>query len=212
MVVAQFQRRLAFLPLADYRALRRIRRMDFLPTSTAPPLELMDYIGPAIGAALFVIVMALVAEPTRRSLNAVLVAGASGVYLSGGFGVWELVYPVVVTPVVYRGLQSYRYIGLAWLMHAAWDLPHHLWGHPIWPFMPTSSFGCFVFDSLIAVCFFAGATDFVHRRVFTTSGTNVLRENEQGGTHQLQDCHRGRRQPDDLHIAPRSQDFTEDGF
>jgi hypothetical protein len=36
-------------------------------------------------------------------------------------------------------------------------LPHHLWGHPIWPFMRSSSFGCFVFDSLIAVWFLAGA-------------------------------------------------------
>jgi hypothetical protein len=79
----------------------------------------------------------------------------------GGFGIWELAYPVVATPVVYRALQSYRYIGLAWLMHAAWDLPHHLWGNPMWPFMRTSSFGCFVFDSLIALWFLAGAPDVV---------------------------------------------------
>jgi hypothetical protein len=59
--------------------------------------------------------------------------------------------------VVYRALRSYRYIGLAWLTHAAWDLPHHLLGNPIWPFMRSSSFGCFVFDSLIAVWFLAGA-------------------------------------------------------
>jgi hypothetical protein len=42
-------------------------------------------------------------------------------------------------------------------MHAAWDLPHHLWGNPIWPFMPTSSFGCVIFDSLIALWFLVGA-------------------------------------------------------
>jgi Family of unknown function (DUF6010) len=42
-------------------------------------------------------------------------------------------------------------------MHAAWDLAHHLWGNPIWPFMPTSSWGCMIFDSLIALWFFAGA-------------------------------------------------------
>jgi hypothetical protein len=110
-------------------------------------------------------------------LNAVLVAGASGVYLSGGFGVWELVYPVVVMPVAYRGLQSYRYIGLAWLMHAAWDLPHHLWGHPIWPFMPTSSFGCVVFDSLIAIWFIGGAPDFVHRRAGATAAAGAPEPN-----------------------------------
>jgi Family of unknown function (DUF6010) len=120
-------------------------------------MTLMDVLGPALGAFLFVLVMSLAREPTRRTLNAVIVGGASGVYLSGGFGIWEIVYPVVVTPVIYRALQSYRYIALAWLMHAAWDLAHHLWGNPIWPFMPTSSFGCFVFDSLIAVWFLAGA-------------------------------------------------------
>ena len=122
-----------------------------------PPLSVMDYVGPALGAALFVLLMSLMREPARRTFNAVLVAGASGVYLSGGFGLWELLYPLVATPIVYRGLQSHRYIGLAWLLHAVWDLPHHLWGNPIWPFMPTSALGCAIFDTLIAVWFLAGA-------------------------------------------------------
>ena len=128
----------------------------------------MDVLGPTIGAGIFVVTMSLVREPSRRGLNAVIVAGASGVYLSGGFGLWELAYPVLVTPVVYRALQSYRYIGIAWLMHAAWDIAHHLWGNPIWPFLATSSFGCFVLDSLIAVWFLAGAPALVpgtHRRI-----------------------------------------------
>ncbi|HKC54575.1 MAG TPA: DUF6010 family protein, partial [Vicinamibacterales bacterium] len=59
------------------------------------PLAVMDYVGPAVGALVFVAVMSLVAEPTRRTLNAVILAGASGVYLSGGFGRWELIYPVI---------------------------------------------------------------------------------------------------------------------
>ena len=117
----------------------------------------MNYIGPVIGAILFVLAMSLLKEPVRQKLNVVLVAGAGGAYLSGGFGLWELVYPVIATPVVYAGLRSYRFIGLAWLMHAAWDLPHHLWGNPIWPFMPTSSLGCMIFDSLIAIWFLVGA-------------------------------------------------------
>ena len=50
------------------------------------PLAAMDYVGPALGALVFVAVMSLVAEPTRRTLNAIILAGASGVYLSGGFG------------------------------------------------------------------------------------------------------------------------------
>ena len=119
----------------------------------------MDYVGPAIAAVVFVLVMSLVKEPTRRTLNAILVAGASGVYLSGGFGLWELVYPAIATPVAYRGLHSYRFIGLAWFMHSGWDLMHHLWGNPIWPFRPASSLGCMIFDALIAAWFVAGGLE-----------------------------------------------------
>jgi len=115
------------------------------------------YYGPAIAALLFVLIMSRVPEPARRTFNAIFVAGTCGVYLSGGFGVWELAYPAVALPVVYAGLRSYRFIGIAWLMHAAWDLAHHLWGQPIWPFMPTSSLGCLIFDALIAIWFLAGA-------------------------------------------------------
>jgi|SRR5215470_10778019 len=123
-----------------------------------PPLVAMNYIAPAVAAVVFVLVMSLVKEPTRRTFNAVLVAGATGTYLSGGgFGVWELLYPVIAMPVVYLGLRSYPLIGVAWLMHACWDLAHHFWGRPLWPFLPTSSFGCMVFDAAIAVWFLAGA-------------------------------------------------------
>jgi hypothetical protein len=124
---------------------------------TPPPLAVMDYVGPAVAAAIFVLIMSLVREPARRNFNAILVAGASAAYLSGGLGPWEVLYPAIASPVVYLGLRSYRFIGIAWLMHSAWDFVHHLWANPIWPFMPTSSFGCMIFDALIAVWFLAGA-------------------------------------------------------
>ena len=124
-----------------------------------------DYYGPVIGALCFVVTMSRVPEPARRTFNAILVAGTCGAYLNGGFGVWELIYPVVATPVVYAALRSYRFIGLAWLMHAGWDLAHHLWGNSIWPFMPASSWGCMIFDTLIAIWFLAGAPTLVGGRV-----------------------------------------------
>ena len=121
-------------------------------------LVTLDFGAPAIAAALFVLGMSRVGEPHRRRLNAMLAAGASGVYMSGGgFGVWELIYPAIAMPLAYLGLGSYRFIGLAWLTHSAWDIAHHVWGHPIWPFMPTSSFGCLIFDAGIAMWFVAGA-------------------------------------------------------
>jgi len=122
-----------------------------------PLLHVSDYLGPAAGAIVFVLIMSLVKEPTRRNFNAIFVAGASGVYLSGGFGPWELLYPAVASVVAYLGLRSHRFIGIAWLMHASWDVLHHLYGNAIWPFMPTSSFGCMMFDALIAIWFLGGA-------------------------------------------------------
>ncbi|WP_257459949.1 DUF6010 family protein [Archangium lipolyticum] len=121
------------------------------------PLHVMDSVGPAIGAVIFVLLMSLVREPARQRINAFLAAGATGVYLSGGFGPWELLFPVLALPVAYLGLRSYRFIGIAWLLHSCWDVAHHLWGNPIWPFMPTSSYGCLIFDALIASWFLAGA-------------------------------------------------------
>lgn len=121
------------------------------------PLVVMDYVGPALGAAVFVAGMSLVVEPTRRTLNAIILAGASGVYLSGGFGPWELLYPLIATPIAFRALRSYRFIGVGWLLHAVWDIAHHLWGNPIWPFMPSSALGCMIFDGLIAQWFLVGA-------------------------------------------------------
>jgi hypothetical protein len=120
-------------------------------------LHPIDVIAPVAAAALFVLVMSRVPEPDRRTFNAIFAAGAIAAYLGGGFGAWELLYPIAATPIVYRGLRSHRAIGIAWLMHAAWDLAHHLWGNPIWPFAPGSSFGCLIFDSAIALWFLAGA-------------------------------------------------------
>src|SRR5437899_8584501 len=125
------------------------------------PLAVMDYVGPALGALLFVAAMSLVAEPTRRTLNAIILAGASGVYLSGGFGLWELTYPVIGAAIAFRGLRSYRFIGVGWLIHAGWDIAHHLWGNPIWPFMPSAALGCMILHSLIASWLLAGAPAFL---------------------------------------------------
>jgi hypothetical protein len=123
----------------------------------------MDYVGPVIGVVAFVLIMSLVKEPSRRTVNAMLTAGLTGVYMSGGgFGVWELLFPVVTLPLAYAGLRSYAAIAAVWLLHSAWDLLHHLWGNPLWPFMPTSSFGCMIFDAVIAIWFLAGAPSYRH--------------------------------------------------
>ena len=135
----------------------------------APPLHVADYLGPAAAALAFVGLMSLVKEPSRRNYNAILVAGAAGAYLSGGLGPWELIYPTLGGAAAYLGLRSYRFIAIGWLMHAGWDLVHHFYGNAIWPFMPTSSFGCTIFDTVIALWFLAGAPSVVElvRRALT---------------------------------------------
>src|SRR5271154_3655568 len=73
---------------------------------------------------------------------------------------WEMAFCTVVAICAYNGLRSYRFIGIGWLLHTAWDILHHLYGHPIIPFLPTSSFGCAVCDPVIALWCFAGAPSF----------------------------------------------------
>jgi hypothetical protein len=127
------------------------------------PTDVADYVGPVVGALVFVILMSLVKEPARRNFNAVFVGGAMGAYLSGGLGAWEILFAAAGIVVAYCGLRSHRFIGIAWLMHSAWDLVHHLFANPIWPFMQTSSFGCMIFDAAIAVWFLAGAPSVMKR-------------------------------------------------
>jgi hypothetical protein len=66
-------------------------------------------------------------------------------------------------PVVYLGQRSYRAIGIAWLLPAAWDLPHQLAGRPIWPHLQTSSLGCMIFDTVIAAWFLAVSQPSFHK-------------------------------------------------
>src|SRR5215468_7463151 len=96
------------------------------PLTPLMRLTPMDVVGPVIGGVVFILLMSLIREPTRRNLNAILVAGSAGLYISGGFGPWELLYAAIAVPVAYRGLRSYAFIGIGWLLHASWDLPHYL--------------------------------------------------------------------------------------
>src|SRR5262245_25543937 len=115
-----------------------------------PPLGIADGIVPVAIGLVFIAVMQRIDEPRRLRLNALLAAGASTTYLGGGLGGWEIVYMVVAASVAYRATASYRYVGVAWLMHSGWDLVHHLWARPILDLQATSSFGCAITDALLA--------------------------------------------------------------
>ncbi len=120
-------------------------------------MGVMDVLGPIIVALVYISLTSLFGEPNRRNFNAIFIAGAGAAYLSGGFGVWEFAFLAVVTYCAYRGLRSYSFIGVGWLLHTGWDVLHHLYGNPIVPFVPDSSFGCAICDPVIALWCFAGA-------------------------------------------------------
>jgi hypothetical protein len=125
--------------------------------SHAPDLAAVSLIAPVVIACVFVLLGSLLKEPTRQKFMAIFVAGAGAAYLNGGLGGWEFAFTAVATYVAYRGLDSYRFIALAWTMHVAWDVMHHFFGRPIVAFAATSSAGCAITDSLLAVWFFFGA-------------------------------------------------------
>ncbi|MFC9469443.1 DUF6010 family protein [Streptomyces coelicoflavus] len=121
------------------------------------PAGLLPYVMPIAIGLLVVLLMSLVPSRHRRPLNALGIAGAGGVYFSGGgFGAWELPFGALMLYVAYRGLTSWTYIGIGWLLHTAWDVAHHLKGNPILPFAHDSSLGCAICDPVIALWCLSG--------------------------------------------------------
>ena len=112
---------------------------------------------PVVVAVLFIAATSAFKEPQRRNFNAIMIAGAGAAYLNGGLGVWEFAFTAVVTYCAYKGLNSYRFIGLGWILHTGWDVMHYLYGNPIVPLVSTSSLGCAICDPFIAAWCLAGA-------------------------------------------------------
>ncbi|MFD7660800.1 DUF6010 family protein [Actinosynnema sp. NPDC059797] len=117
----------------------------------------MTVVVPILIGVVYVVLCSFIEEPHRRRFNAVMVAGAGAAYLSGGgLGAWEFAFTAVVTYCAFRGLDSWFFIGLGWLLHTAWDVVHHVKGAPIVPFAEHSSLGCAICDPVIAVWCLAG--------------------------------------------------------
>lgn len=125
--------------------------------SHAPLFQVPDALAAVIVAGVLILLFSLLREPVRQQFMAIFVSGAGGAYLSGGLGIWEFAFATVMLYVGYRGLRSYNFIGVGWLLHTAWDAVHHFYGNPIVPFVPTSSGQCAICDSLLALWFFNGA-------------------------------------------------------
>jgi hypothetical protein len=108
-------------------------------------------------ALIFITLCSLFREPNRQNFSVLMIAGAGAAYLNGGLLGWEFAFCTVITGVAYWGLKDDRFIGIGWLLHTAWDTVHHLYGTPIVPFVPLSSFGCTICDPALALWYFRGA-------------------------------------------------------
>jgi hypothetical protein len=129
-----------------------------------PALTIVDLISPLIGAAIFIAAFSLFKEPARRNFSAIMIAGAGAAYLNGGLGGWEFAFCALITYLAYQGLNDYRFIGAGWALHTAWDVLHHLYGNPIVPFVASSSAGCAICDTVLALWYFQGAPSILKRR------------------------------------------------
>lgn len=136
----------------------------------------MTIAAPLLIGVLYVCVSSLIREPYRRRFNAIMLAGAGAAYLSGGgLGIWEFAFTAVMTYVAYRGLESWTFIGIGWLLHTAWDIVHYLRGNPIVPFAHGSSLGCAICDPVIAIWCLAGGpsvTDILRNQITRERSTN----------------------------------------
>ncbi|MEV6306558.1 DUF6010 family protein [Actinoplanes sp. NPDC051861] len=148
----------------------------------------MNVLVPILIGVAYVVLSSLIPDPHRRPFNAIMVGGAGAAYLSGGgLGVGEVAFAAVLAFVAFRGLTSWTWIGVGWLLHTAWDVVHHLRGEPILPFDHNSSFGCALCDPVIALWCLAGGPSLHFPR---RSKQDETAGQSQGDLH-----HRGEDQP-----------------
>lgn len=118
---------------------------------------IVQFVAPILVALVLITLLSVPKGPARQKFSAVFLAGAGAAYLSGGFGGWEFVFCAVMTALAYAGLDHYRALAIGWLAHSVWDSLHHLYGNPIIPFAPMSSFGCMICDPVLALWYALGA-------------------------------------------------------
>lgn len=128
-----------------------------METHVVPGFTLIHGLCAVMIALLYITFSSLLKEPARQKLNAIVIGGAGATYLSGGLGGWEFAFCTLMVFVAFKGLTHYYFIGIGWLLHSCWDVLHHLYGNPIVPFSPSSSAGCAVCDSILAIWFFMKA-------------------------------------------------------
>ncbi len=128
-----------------------------MDTHIIPDFTIINALAAVVIAFVYLTLSSFVKEPNRQKLSAIIVAGAGAVYWSGGLGVWEFIFGTVMLFIAFKGLTHYYFIGIGWMLHTLWDVIHHLFANPIVEFSPSSSAGCAVCDTILALWFFFNA-------------------------------------------------------
>jgi hypothetical protein len=134
------------------------------PIRDWPALSTTEIMSPLLVATIFILLCSLIREPDRQRFSALMISGAGAAYLGGGLGPWEVPFCVLMTAIAFMGLTRYSFIGAGWVLHTGWDVVHHIYAHPILPFLPLSSAGCAICDLGLATWYFAGAPSIWKRR------------------------------------------------
>ena len=121
-----------------------------------PPIGTIQVIAPIAVSFVYIGIMSLLRERARHRLSALIIAGAGSACFGAGFGTWETFFSIPMFWLAYRGFDDYRSIGVGWMFHIVWDLLHHLYGAPILPFIPLSSFACAICDAGLAAWYLLG--------------------------------------------------------
>jgi hypothetical protein len=119
-----------------------------------PEFTIVNALAAVAIALIYITIFSLVKEPKRQTINALVIASGGAVYWSGGLGVGEFPFGILMIFIAYKGLTDYKYIGIGWLLHTSWDIVHHLYANPIVSLSPSSSAGCAVCDAILALWFF----------------------------------------------------------
>ncbi len=123
---------------------------------TPIPFTTWDIFSSIIGGVIFIAFISLIKEPYRQKIMVIMLGVAGGVYVNNGLGI-GMPTALAIGFFAYKGLNSYKFIALGWLAHTAVDIVHHLKGYPLMHNDALSSFGCAIFDVIIAVWFFLNA-------------------------------------------------------
>jgi hypothetical protein len=126
-------------------------------THIIPEFTITNALASVAIAFVYIAIFSIVKEPNRQIINSLIIAGAGAVYWQGGLGVWEFSFGTIMIFLAFKGLKNYQFIAIGWLLHTFWDIVHHLYANPIVSLSPSSSAGCAVCDSILALWFFYNA-------------------------------------------------------